>query len=481
MTSKDAYIVVDFGTGNLRVAIVSVEGAVLAASREDIVYHRDTLYEESIYFKPDETWRRIVALCNEALGSVSGVDIQGVTATSQREGVVILDTNGSPILGMPNIDHRGRKWESSVGNKDRVYELTGRYPTSLFSALKIKGLTEVYPDIQIGKVLSISDWVEYMFSGVAHYEHSQASETLWYDVAAREWSKELIEHFGLDPSVLPPLVDSASVLGDITQEVASLLGISNQAKIIVGGADTQLAVVSTHAGEGDLVIVSGTTTPIVKLTDRYVTDAQQRTWTGQHVEAGRFMLEANAGVTGLNYQRLKKIFYPHESYDEIEQELAAVEPGRTMAALGSLLADEKAPLLTGGFIFRVPVSHELCRADFVWATLWDIACSIFENYLSLCSVDSYARNYLWTCGGGMESKTLRTFIASLTGKEIRIRSNFQHASAVGGAILCNRALKNNIGIEADTDRVQPDPNREQFVQLYEQWKQNRTVLKQGFK
>jgi autoinducer 2 (AI-2) kinase len=81
----------------------------------------------------------------------------------------------------------------------------------------------------------------------------------------------------------------------------------------------------------------------------------------------------------------------------------------------------------------------------------------------------------------MESKTLRTFIASLTGKEIRIRSNFQHASAVGGAILCNRALKNNIGIEADTDRVQPDPNREQFVQLYEQWKQNRTVLKQGFK
>ena len=37
------------------------------------------------------------------------------------------------------------------------------------------------------------------------------------------------------------------------------------------------------------------------------------------------MFEANAGVTGLNYQRLKKIFYPNESYEVIEQELVSVQ------------------------------------------------------------------------------------------------------------------------------------------------------------
>ena len=92
--------------------------------------------------------------------------------------------------------------------------------------------------------------------------------------------------------------------------------------------------------------------PIIKLVDHYVTDEKQRTWTGRHVLDGYFMLEANAGVTGLNYQRLKKIFYPNEGYDVIEQELHAAKDFQCMAALGSLLADEKDPLIRGGFIFR---------------------------------------------------------------------------------------------------------------------------------
>ena len=151
-----------------------------------------------------------------------------------------------------------------------------------------------------------------------------------------------------------------------------------------------------------------------------------------------------------------------------------------MAALGSLLADEKEPLLTGGFIFNVPVNHELSRADFVWATLWDIACSINENYNSLCSVTPNTKNYIWTCGGGMESKTLRAFIAALTGKEIRIRDNFRYASAVGGAILCNKALQNPEKIMAATEYVAPQNDRTDIPMHYDKWKQNRNILKQAY-
>jgi autoinducer 2 (AI-2) kinase len=35
----------------------------------------------------------------------------------------------------------------------------------------------------------------------------------------------------------------------------------------------------------------------------------------------------------------------------------------------SMLADEKGALTKGGFIFDAPVSHQLTRASFVWATL----------------------------------------------------------------------------------------------------------------
>ena len=75
-----------------------------------------------------------------------------------------------------------------------------------------------------------------------------------------------------------------------------------------------------------MVIVSGTTTPIIKITGEYITDDQERTWTNRHTDERSFILEANAGVTGLNYQRLKEIFYPNEGYDVIEKELTGSYP-----------------------------------------------------------------------------------------------------------------------------------------------------------
>ena len=75
-----------------------------------------------------------------------------------------------------------------INDKSEVYQLTGRYPTSLFSALKIVGIKHRRPEIwkEFATFLSISDWVEYKLSGVLHYEHSQASETLLYDVEKHE-------------------------------------------------------------------------------------------------------------------------------------------------------------------------------------------------------------------------------------------------------------------------------------------------------
>ena len=190
------------------------------------------------------------------------------------------------------------------------------------------------------------------------------------------------------------------------------------------------------------------------------------------------MVEANAGVTGLNYQRLKKIFYPNEGYEVIEEELRSVTDFQCVASLGSLVADEKKPLVKGGFIFNTPVNHELSRAGMVWATLWDIACSIFENYKTLISVTPNEQSYIWTCGGGMESKMLRQFIADLTGKEIRIRDHYRHASVVGGMMICNSAL----GIAtAQTDVYeQVLPTGTTHTHFYDSWKAHRELLKKIF-
>lgn len=480
-TPKAAYLIIDIGTGNARAAVVSPQGEVLGVCRENVIYHKDPHYPEALYFDPAWLWQRVSTIAANAIGLAGHPPILAVTSTSQREGIVLLDGKGNAIIGLPNIDHRGREWEDTISDTSHVYRLTGRYPSSLFSVMKLHGIRRRRDDIwqRLRQFTSISDWIGFQLSGVLGYEHSQASETLLYDVARKCWSDELCGIYEVGRDFLPPLVDSGTVLGTVQPHTAELLDISADAKIVVGGGDTQLAILGASPDTGDVVIVSGTTTPVIKLTDRYITDPYERTWTGRHIDDNSYMFEANAGVTGLNYQRLKEIFYPNEDYAVIEKELGELEYFQCIASLGSLLADERSPLTKGGFIFDAPVSHQLTRAGFVWATLWDIACSIHANYKTLDHVSPHQKDYVWACGGGMESHTLRLFIAELTGKKVLMRRNYQQSSAVGGAILCNKALERATEAPAPPSVVTPGSDKN-YREWYTQWKNTRSSLRQLF-
>ena len=467
----------DIGTGNVRSAIVSPSGNILGVARADIRYYRDELYPESIYFKPDELWGQLKELTEQALQQAGEVHIKAATTTSQREGIVLVDQSGKAVIGLPNIDHRGREWEDLYPDKSRIYQLTGRYPTSLFSAYKLAGIRERRTDVwnNLSFFLSISDWAAWELSGIPVYEHSQASETLLYDVAAGKWSEALCELFGISQKVLPSLSPSGSVVGKVKKSIAGSWKLDAETSIVTGGGDTQMAIKSTSPSVGDVVIVSGTTTPVVKLEGSYITDKKERTWTSRDIAAGRFVFEANAGVTGLNYQRLKEVFYPTEGYDVIEKELAENTYRRCTASLGSLVAGEKKPVLQGGFLFPVPVSHELSRSSFVWATLLDISFSIAENYKVLAEVSGHDAGYIWACGGGLQSKALRNMIAAVTGKEIRVSNGFEQASVVGGAMLCNEALRLAVHREGDVleSSVASAEEAETYKVFYDQWKATR--------
>lgn len=477
MKKQDAYLVLDIGTGNVRSAIVDPSGKILGVARADIKYYRDELYPESIYFKPEELWEQLHLLTTDALTQAGSVTIKAATTASQREGIVLVDKSGKAIIGLPNIDHRGREWEDQYADKSRIYQLTGRYPTSLFSAYKLIGVRERRKDNwnDLSFFLSISDWAAWELSGIPLYEHSQASETLLYDVAAGIWSDELCKLFDIGVKHLPVLSQSGSIAGTIKKDLAGKWGLDANAVVITGGGDTQMAIKSTCPSVGDVVIVSGTTTPVVKLEGNYLTDKKERTWTSRDITKDRFVFEANAGVTGLNYQRLKEVFYPNEGYDVIERELAENTYRQCVASLGSLIAGEKKPVIRGGFIFPVPVAHELTRSSFVWATLMDISFSIAENYKVLADISGHDENYIWACGGGLQSKLLRNMIAAVTGKEVRVRKGFEQASVVGAAMLCNEAL--NIIAEVKEDTIDASTasgkDAELYNSFYKEWKETR--------
>lgn len=480
MSYQDTFLVIDIGTGNVRVAVATEGGQILSIERANVQYIRDTLYPDALYFEPDVLWDQILKLSRAAVARVPGIHIKAITVSSQREGIVLLDAKGRGLVGLPNHDHRGREWEETVAEKSRIYSITGRYPSSLFSAMKVVGIKNRRPEIydQLATIVSISDWAQFKLSGAAGYEHSQASETQLYDVKNKSWSKDLCLLFGLPEKILPPLHASGTILGKVLPQVAADMSASAEALVVVGGADTQLAVKSTDPAMNDIVVVSGTTTPIVKIIPEYVFDKKERTWTNRHVDERTFILEANAGVTGLNYQRLKEIFYPNEGYDTIEKELREVPDEGCVASLGSLIADERQPMKRGGFIIDVPVSHELSRAFFVRATLWDIACCIKENYDCLTDMTAHETDFVWACSGGFQSTLLRQYVADLLNKKVRVRSGFQQATVMGGVAICNEALKTPHRVKTSEEVIAPG-NQKRTAELYREWKNVRMALKKA--
>ncbi|MCY7895172.1 FGGY family carbohydrate kinase [Bacillus vallismortis] len=473
MTKQKGYLVFDIGTGNARVAVVSVSGRVQTVEREDIVYSTETLYPDSRYFSPQVLWEQVIKLAKRALSRSSNIDIIGLTSTSQRQGIVLIDQNGDSFLGLPNIDNRGREWEESIPNQEEIYSRTGRLPTALFSALKLYGLKQRQPSLWEKTVsfTSISDWVTYKLSGILTYEPSQATETLLFDVKQNTWSEEMCGIFGFSSSILPPLVRAGTVIGTLTHEYASELGLSIQAKVISGGGDTQLAVKSTGAALEDIVIVSGTTTPITKITAKHG-DTKHKAWLNCHTDQGHWLVETNPGITGLNYQKLKQIFYPNESYEVMEEEISAlaIEDNACVAALGSYLSAEKNALTKGGFLFDAPLAAHLERAHFVRAALQEIAFSIKWNFDMLTEVIPFERDYVWVCGGGFQSRALTQYIADLLQKKIYVQEGYHQASVVGAAVICNEAFQLTEEMTANIRVIEPQDCQTELA-LYEEWKQ----------
>jgi len=92
-------------------------------------------------------------------------------------------------------------------------------------------------------------------------------------------------------------------------------------------------------------------------------------------------------------------------------------------------------------------------------------------------VSPHQESYIWACGGGMESRKLRQFIANLFGKSIKIRNTFRQASVLGGVLVCNEALGLANFEPVLLEEIEPQ-DHQQFEQLYQEWKNARRTFKQ---
>ncbi|WXG39944.1 MAG: FGGY family carbohydrate kinase [Candidatus Freyarchaeum deiterrae] len=494
-------IAIDVGTGSVRCAIFDTAGNLISFASQTWEYQTSPeTFGIGKEFVCWELWDLIASLVREAMkkGKINKERVLGVSSTSQREGIILLDKEGKELCGGPNLDIRGVLVDSKVREMVRTdfQKITGHWPPSMFAPARIVWFRENQPQVynKIAHMLMINDWVLYKLSGVYSSEHSNASESFLFDIRNMTWSDEIVESFQLSPEILPKVYPSGTVVGEVTSEVSSLTGLKKGTPVIAGGADTQCALVAAGAlDEGQIGAIAGTTTPVQMILSKPIVDAERKIWTGCHIIPERWVIEGNCGIMGSVLESFKNWVISLEMkevagnqssiYDMLNLWASEAPPGANglRASLGPQIMDfsQEINVYPAAIVFPplLLVSDALSMKNIIRSIFENFAFAIRANSERIVEVSKVKFDTMRVTGGLSRSKILLKILADTLGVSVTT-PKVKEGSALGCAICAavgagiyknfNEAVKSMIVWDEIFNPV--DATYNLYQGYYSQWK-----------
>ncbi len=414
----------------------------------------------------EASWQELARAIGEGL-EASGLraeQVAGVGLTSMRFGSVVLGERDRVLLAAPNHDARGvgAALELAAQHGEAIEASTGHWPAPIGTAPRLLGLA-VAKRARVEAVLSVNDWLGWRMTGERATDPSQASGTLLYDLGARGWSPEWVEHVGIPEQALPPIRHAGDRLGDLADEPARQLGLAPRTPIAVGGGDTQMGLLGLGALDaGQAGAVCGTTLPVQSVVAG-APPLRPGCWVEPHVIPERFVVESNAGPVGAALDWLGRLLSPEAANGAAwllaEGAAGDADAGGMLSTFGAQLGDTRSLDLPMG---ELSLSHLVggdptrARTNLARAVVEGMAFAVRANW-------EHARHdpsETLVLGGGMsDSASWCATVAAACDRSIDV--GVRDASALGAA-LCGavaaggfRDLREAAGRHATRRRVEP--------------------------
>ena len=244
---------IDLGTSGIKCVITDDTGVVLAETIEGLDVQRpQPLWSEQ---DPSEWWSAskaaILQLPTKLRQSVRGIGLSG-----QMHGAVLLDQSDT-VLRPAILWNDGRSTAQCTELDSLAREHTGNLAMAGFTAPKIAWVKEEEPDIFAATrcVLLPKDYLRLLLTGQKISEMSDASGTLWLNVAARRWSPAMLDATGLDEAQMPELVEGSQVAGTLRKSVADELGLP-VVPVAGGGGDQAAGAIGAGVVEAGQAFLS---------------------------------------------------------------------------------------------------------------------------------------------------------------------------------------------------------------------------------
>jgi autoinducer 2 (AI-2) kinase len=449
-------LAVDAGTGSCRALLFSVAGEQVAVSLREWIHREPPGVPGGQDFDVTANWLLISACIRDALriAGATGDDVAAVASTSMREGIVLYDARGAEIWACPNVDSRAAQEAAdliSEGAAERIFAEAGDW-VSITSPARLRWLARHRPDIfgRIHGLGMLSDWITYRLAGAQVTEPSCGSSSGMFSLASRTWSEQIAQICGIPVTVLPPVTDPGTVVGEVTAEAAAQTGLRAGTPVVAGGADTQLGLLGAGVRAGEFTVLAGTFWQNTVLVDKPLIDPVIRLRTLCHVTPGEWMLEGIGFYCGMAMRWYRDAFCDGETavargrgvdpYVVMEENAARIPPGSNgvYAILSNLMNARRWVHASPSFLqFNLSDPAGTGRAACTRA-IEEAAAYVVRGHLGIISELTGARVTGLTFTGGAAKGTLwPQIIADVLGLPVHVPA-VTESSALGAALCAGK-------------------------------------------
>ena len=468
------YLSVDLGTTGCRSILFNNKLDVVSSSYEE--YPRITPKEKWTEQDAELWWTLTLKTAGDAIAKsgVSAKEIKAISVSSQGITIVPVDKEVKPLCNALSwLDVRAEQ-EANRISKDltdkEMYLLTGKPVSATYTLPKLLWIKENLPDVysKAYKFLMPMEFLVARFTGNAVTDHSMASGTLMYDIKAMEWSRKVLDFYGIDRSKLPDIKWSGECAGCVLTEVAEKLGLDENCVVAVGAQDQKCAALGAGLSDGVMTISLGTAAAITKRWNEAKTEINNGVgWCG-YAEKGAFVTEGVIGTAGTCLRWVRDAFFKDDNYATIDKEaLEARERGSSLIFhpyMNGPTSPELYPESTGNF-YGINLATE--RGDIALSVMEGIA---FQMRAILEAMDAYGNVHtLILFGGGAKSDLWCQIIADVTGMKINVTKTPEAAGA-GAAMLASRATGENIDSLEIGKTYMPSSLKDAYDEKYRKYK-----------
>lgn len=460
------FLGIDLGTSKVKCVVIDESGKVVAHAATDypIVFPRPGWVEQD----PEVWWQAVrenVNRCLKYLPEGAG-EIEAIGLSGNMSGLVLLDGSGQPLrpcilLADTRSVAQSAKLAERLGSE--IFAATGNPAVDAFVAPKLLWIKENEENVyrRAATFVFPKDFIRFRLTGEIATEATDAGNTLFLRPASNgeswEWSEELLSALGLNECLLPPLVPTTAVVGQVSQAAAKETGLQEGTPVVAGGADMACSAIGTGAVEFGVVAVTiGTAAQAVTRVPEPLPAGYGKVTFHPHAIPGAMYAMGSIFTGGLGMRWLA------DAISEIGM------PSLTPAKLSDKAAD--LPVGSGGLVF-LPflvgggTPHFNPEARGVWlgltggTRLAHLARSVMEGVafnikdsLRVFKAMGVHIGRINVGGGGASSSVWQQILADVFGQPIypvRVRD----AAAVGAAILAGIGVGILPGVEIASRQI----------------------------